>query len=47
MCGIWAYLLHQNVDLEYDKVLNNFMNIKGRGPDSMKLIHNKNKLIFE
>jgi len=46
MCGIWAYLLHQHVDLEYDKVLNNFMNIKGRGPDSMKLIHNKNKYML-
>ena len=27
MCGIWAYLLHKNNELDYDKILNNFMNI--------------------
>ena len=46
MCGIWAYLLHQKTELEYDKVLENFMNIKGRGPDSMKLLHYKNKYML-
>ena len=46
MCGIWAYLLHKNIELNHDKILNNFMNIKGRGPDSLKLIHYKNKYMI-
>ncbi len=46
MCGIWAYLLHKNIELNHDKILNNFMNIKGRGPDSLKFFHYKNKYMI-
>ncbi len=43
MCGIWAYLLHNKIDFEYNVIFNNFMNLSGRGPDSLNFEFYKNK----
>lgn len=45
MCGIWAYLFDGD-DIEYSVILNNFMSIKGRGPDNMNVSYQKNKYLI-
>lgn len=43
MCGIWLYLTHNQTDISYETIINNFMAISGRGPDNFKLISLKDK----
>tara|TARA_B100000424_G_scaffold271660_1_gene275608 strand:+ start:2491 stop:4125 length:1635 start_codon:yes stop_codon:yes gene_type:complete len=43
MCGIWAYIIKNKLDNNYDKIFSNFSNLIGRGPDSVSFQYFKNK----
>ena len=43
MCGIWAYLLHNQVVFDHNNNLNDCMSIQGRGPDDFHVSYYKDK----
>lgn len=46
MCGIWAYLLNNKISIDFNKIFANFVNIKGRGPDNLKLFYNRDNYML-
>ena len=45
MCGIWAYIELIKNSTDFQKLFNNFMNIKNRGPDTSSFQTIKNVIV--
>lgn len=45
MCGIWAYFLKNNNNIDLDDLFSKFNNISGRGPDNINFSYHKDKFI--